>query len=273
MNTLGRALTQVFNLLLRPFENGQAFAGIILVSLVTGGIMLLLFKVTSNQQAMKAVKTRIAAHFLEMRLYKDDFAAVMAAQRRVLAANLGYMKLALLPAVVLIIPVVLIMVQLNLRYAYRPLAPGETALVKVKVAEGADVIGQRLTLTVGEGIEKASPAVRIPSLGEVDWKVRLARPGVHEVRLASDSGEMALPVFGGTTIKPLYSTFRGASFWEGLLNPGSPAVPEAMQIESIEIKYAPRAFSFGLFKLSWLWTFLVVSMVFGLILKLVFRVE
>jgi hypothetical protein len=33
------------------------------------------------------------------------------------------------------------------------------------------------------------------------------------------------------------------------------------------------AFDFGLFKLSWLWTFLIVSMAFGVILKFVFGVE
>jgi uncharacterized membrane protein (DUF106 family) len=273
MNALGGALTRLFGLLLGPFENGQAFAGIIVVSLVTGAVMMLLFKVTSNQQGMKAVKAKIAAYFLEMRLYKDDFAAVMASQRRVLAANLGYMKLALLPAVVLMIPVVLIMVQLNLRYAERGLAPGETAMVKVTVAEGADVIAQGLTLVPSDGVEKASPAVRIPSLGEIDWKIRLTRPGVHEMKLTSGSGEITLPVYGGSAIKPMYSTFRKASFWDGLLNPGSPAVPKAMQIESVKIAYAPRAFNFGLFSLSWLWTFLIVSMAFGLVLKFVFGVE
>jgi uncharacterized membrane protein (DUF106 family) len=273
MNALGGALTRLFSLLLGPFENGQAFAGIIVVSVVTGAVMMLLFKVTSNQQGMKAVKAKIAAYFLEMRLYKDDFAAVMAAQRRVLAANLGYMKLALLPAVVMIVPVVLIMVQLNLRYAEHGLAPGETAMVKVTVADGADVIAQGLTLTASDGVEKASPAVRIPSLGEVDWKIKLTRPGVHEVTLTSGSGEITLPVFGGATIKPMYSNFRKSSFWDSLLNPGSPVVPQAMQVKSVQIAYTPRSFNFGLFSLSWLWTFLIVSMAFGVILKFVFGVE
>lgn len=273
MAAIGQALTWFFTLLLKPFENGEAFAGIILVSLVTGAVMLVIFKATSNQQAMKEIKSKISAHFLEMRLYKDDFHTVVGSQGRVLMANFRYMRLVLLPAVVLIVPVVLIMIQLNLRYAYEGLEPGTTAIVKVKFAEDADVMAEHLTLIPGEGVEKASPAVRIKHLGEVDWKVKLSEPGVHEVRLSATSGEMAVPVFGGKRIIPHYTVFKKASFLEGLLNPGAPAIPASMRIGSIEITYPPRVFDFGLFELSWLWTFLIVSMAFGLVLKFIFKIE
>jgi hypothetical protein len=222
---------------------------------------------------MKEVKSKISAYFLEMRLYKDDFSTVAASQRRVLAANLAYTKLVLLPAVAMIIPVVLIMIQLNLRYAHSELRPGATAMVKVKVAEGGDVVADRLTLTPGPGIDKASPAVRIKHLGEVDWKVRLTEPGTREIKLSSTSGEMILPVFGGQRLVPRYTVFKKASFLEGLLNPGAPAIPASMRIESVEILYPSMAFDFGLFSLSWRWTFLIVSMAFGLVLKFIFKVE
>ena len=266
-------MTQLFTFVLRPFENGHAHAGIIFISVVTGAVMLALFKVTSNQKAMKEVKTKISAYFLEMRLYKDDVSAVMASQRRILRANLDYTKFALLPAVVMIVPVVLIMIQLNLRYAYTGLAPGQTALVKVTLEEGVDPTSLRLTLSPGDGIEKASPSVRIPSLGEVDWKVRLTSSGVRTLRLASDAGEMTFAVSGTKRLLPIHSVMKKASVWEGLLNPGAPAVPKAMPVRSVEVKYPSMAFDFGLFKLSWLWTFLIVSMAFGVILKFVFGVE
>jgi uncharacterized membrane protein (DUF106 family) len=273
LNAIWGALTQFFTLILKPFENGHAYAGMLFISLVTGAVMLLLFKATSNQRGMKDIKTKIGAYFLEMRLYKDDVSAVMASQRRVLRANLGYMRLAVLPALVMIVPVVLIMVQLSLRYAYQGLVPGETAMVTVKVVEGVDAVGAGLTLSTGDGVEKVSPAVRIRDLGEVDWKLKLTTPGVHEIRLSSASGEMTLPVFGAGRLRPLYTVFKRASFLEGFLNPGSPVVPASIPVESVEIKYQPMAFSFGLFRLSWLWTFLIVSMAVGGLLKFVFGVE
>lgn len=273
MSGFAGALTGFFSLLLRPFENGQAFAGIIFISVLTGAVMLFLFKVTSNQVAMKVVKTKISAYFLEMRLYKDDVAAVVGSQKRILRANLGYMRLALLPAVVMIVPVLLIMAQLNLRYAYVGLEPGQTVSVKVRLEPGSDVIREGMTLTAGEGVEKASPAVRIQSLEEIDWKIRIEKPGVHDFELSSSAGRMLLPVFGGKRLVPIYATFKKASLWEGLLSPGAPAVPASLPVQSVEIKYPSRAFGFGLFELSWLWTFLVVSMAFGVVLKFVFKVE
>jgi uncharacterized membrane protein (DUF106 family) len=266
-------MTQFFTFILKPFENGHAHAGMIFISLVTGAVMLFLFRLTSNQEAMKVIKTKIGAYFLEMRLYKEDISAVMGSQRRILVANLHYMKLAVIPAVVMIVPVILIMVQLNLRYSQAGLEPGQTAMVKVKVADGVDVIREGLRLTPGRGIEKASPAVRIASLGEADWKIKLTEPGIHDLTLSSTSGEVTLPIFGTKRLVPVFGTFKKGSFLEAILNPGAPRVPDSMPIALVEVKYPPMAFGFGFMELSWLWTFLVISMAFGVVLKFVFKVE
>jgi uncharacterized membrane protein (DUF106 family) len=264
---------QFFNFILRPFENGHAHAGLILVSIVTGTVMLFLFKLTSNQQAMKEVKTRISAYFLEMRLYKEDISVVMASQRRILRANMGYMKLAVIPALVMIVPVVLIMVQLSLRYGQVGFRPGDTVMVKVQAEDGVDVVRNRMTLKVGSGIEKASPAVRIPSLNETDWKIKLTDRGIHDLTLETATGDVTVPVYTTERLVPKYGTFKKASFWETIFNPGAPRIPEAVPIEAIKILYPEMSFSWGFITLSWLWSFLIISMAFGVILKFVFGVE
>jgi hypothetical protein len=266
-------VTQFFNLILRPFEEGHAHAGLILVSVITGAVMLLLFKLTSNQQAMKEVKTRISAYFLEMRLYKEDISVVMASQRNILKANMGYMKLAVIPALVMIVPVILIMVQLNLRYAQAGFRPGDTAMVKVKAEEGVDVVRNRVTLKADRGIEKASPAVRIPSLQETDWKIKLTEKGVHDLTIETATGEVTFPVYATTRLIPVYGTFKKASFLETVFNPGAPRIPDEVAIESVEILYPEMSFSWGFIDLSWLWSFLIISMGFGVILKFLFGVE
>jgi hypothetical protein len=266
-------LTQFFSFILKPFENGNAHGGLIFISVITGAVMLFLFKLTSNQEGMKAVKTRIGAYFLEMRLYKDDISAVMSSQRRILRANLGYMKLALIPAAVMIVPVILIMVQLNLRYVTDGLMPGDTAMVKVKVTEGTDVMLEDIRLQTGPGIEKASPAVRIASLGETDWKIRIKDKGVHDIVISGASGEMTLPVFSTDRIVPVFTIFKKSSITEMIFNPGAPRIPKALPFESVEIKYPSKSFNWGLFSLSWLWSFLIISMLFGVLLKVLFKVE
>ena len=266
-------MTQFFTFILKPFESGNAHGGLIFISLVTGAVMLFVFKLTSNQEAMKAVKTKIGAYFLEMRLYRDDVSVVMASQRRILRANMGYMKLALIPAAVMIVPVILIMVQLNLRYAQTGLMPGDTAMVKVKVAEGTNVLREGILLKTGPGVEKASPAVRISSLGEIDWKIRIRDEGVHDIVISTGAGDMILPVFSTESLVPVFTIFKKGSFSEAIFNPGAPRIPAALPLESIEIKYPEMSFNWGLFSLSWLWSFLVISMLFGVILKFFLKVE
>ncbi len=266
-------LTEIFTLLLKPFEGGNALGGLVFVSVLTGAVMLFLFKATSNQQAMKEVKTRISAYFLELRLYSHDIKNVMASQAKILRSNLTYMKLSFIPAVVMIVPVVLVMVQLNLRYASVQLRPGETALVKVKVGAGFDVMRNRLDLDCGSGVEKASPGVRIPSLNQVCWKIRLAEPGVHKITVSWGGGSVEMPVYGSDRLIPVYSVAGKPKITEALFNPGSPVVPADGPIESVEIAYRPMEFGLLGFRLSWLWSFLVISFAFGLCLKFIFKVE
>jgi hypothetical protein len=266
-------VTQFFTFILKPFENGHAHAGMVFISILTGTVMLFLFKLTSNQDAMKEVKTRIGAYFLELRLYKEDVSAVMASQRRILAANMGYMKLALVPAVVMIVPVVLIMIQLNLRYAQAGLDPGTTTIVRVKAENGVDVTREPIRLTTDSGLEEASPAVRIASLGETDWKIRLTGEGVHTITVATGGGEVKLPVFGTKRLVPKFGAFKKSSPMEVIFNPGAPRIPDTMPIESIEISYPKMSFDWGFIGLSWLWSFLIISMVFGLFLKFILKVE
>ncbi len=267
------ALTKIFTLLLKPFEGGNALWGLIFISVLTGGVMLFLFKLTSNQAAMKEVKTRISAYFLELRLYSHDVSNVIASEGRILRSNLSYMKLSLIPAVVMIVPVILVMVQLNLRYANTQLRPGETALVKVKVTEGYDIMRNKLDLECSGGVEKASPGVRIPSLLEVCYKVRLVEPGVHKITLGSGAGRVEMPIYGSDRLIPVYSVAKKTSIGEALFNPGSPSVPADGPIESVEVIYRPMEFGYFGVKLSWLWSFLIISMAFGFCLKFIFKVE
>lgn len=266
-------ITEFFTLLLKPFEGGHALGGLIFISVLTGGVMLFLFRLTSNQKAMKEVKTRISAYFLELRLYSHDITNVIASQGKILRSNFEYMKLSLVPAVVMIVPVILVMVQLNLRYASEQIKPGETALVKVKVTEGFDVMRNRLDLECGEGVEKASPGVRIPSLNEVCWKIRIAEPGVHKININLQAGRIEMPVYGSDRLVPVYSMAKKSSLGEALLNPGSPKVVPGVPVESVEVTYRSMGFNIFGIHLSWLWTFLIISFAFGLCLKFILKVE
>ena len=139
-------LNGLFDVLLYPFRSLDAWWGMIVVSLLTGLLMLAVFRVTSNQAGIRAAKDRIKAHLLEMRLFKDNFRVSLGAQRQIMTANLKYLGYSAKPLLVMIVPLVLILIQLNFWFGYEPLAVGEPAIVKVRLAAGVDPLKTELSL-------------------------------------------------------------------------------------------------------------------------------
>jgi uncharacterized membrane protein (DUF106 family) len=257
-----------------PFRGLSPWFGMIAVSLVTAGLMLEVYKHTSNQAAIRRAKDRIKAHLLEMRLYKDNMRVTLAAQGAIVKANLAYMAANLKPLAVMIVPLVLVLAQLSLWYDRAPLRPGEETLVKATLETSADPVTAGLALETPPGLEITAPAVRIPDLHEVVWRVRALAPGAGRlvVRAGDAAIEKTVAVGGGPMAKVSALASRG-SIWKQVLYPGEPALPSGQAVRSIEILYPAKTLSaFGL-NVHWLIAYLILSIAFGFAFKGVFKVE
>jgi uncharacterized membrane protein (DUF106 family) len=257
-----------------PFRGLSPWFGMIAVSLVTAGLMLEVYKHTSNQAAIRRAKDRIKAHLLEMRLYKDNMRVTLAAQGAIVKANLAYMAANLKPLAVMIVPLVLVLAQLSLWYDRAPLRPGEETLVKATLETSADPVTAGLALETPPGLEITAPAVRIPDLHEVVWRVRALTPGAGRlvVRAGDAAIEKTVAVGGGPMAKVSALASRG-SIWKQVLYPGEPALPSGQAVRSIEILYPAKTLSaFGL-NVHWLIAYLILSIAFGFAFKGVFKVE
>ena len=118
-------ITRIFDFILFPFQGIAPIYGLLVISLITGMIMVTIFSKVSNQEKMGKIKNLIKAHFLELRIYKNDVYETLSAQKKILRYNLSYMKLAFIPATIMFIPILFILIQMNLRFGHRPLSPGE----------------------------------------------------------------------------------------------------------------------------------------------------
>jgi hypothetical protein len=146
--------------------------GLIAASVTAGILMLAAFRRFSDQAAVRNAKARVWAHLYELRLFGDEPALMLRANRNLLAANARYLGLMLKPAAVIVIPVALLMWQLDRVYGTRPFEPGETAV--------ASAHGERPVLTAPPGFEVETPAVRVPSRGVAYWRVRATRTARFE---------------------------------------------------------------------------------------------
>jgi uncharacterized membrane protein (DUF106 family) len=261
------ALTRFFDALVWPFQRWPA-GGLLVISILTGVAMLLMFKATSNQRAIRRTRDLIRAHMLAMRLFRDEAAVVVASQKKVLRTNLTYLRYAVVPIVFILPLVVLIMVQLNLRYGPAPARPGEAVVVKV-VFDGA--LDDDVTLAAPEGVAVETPALRIPYKREADWRVRPARAGEYELVVQTKEKSYAKELVVGEAAVGRVSARRVAGLWAQLMNPGER--PLSSELKEIEVKYPSRENRlFGL-GVHWVLTFFVVSLVAAFALKGVLKTE
>ena len=110
-----------FDFFYRPFESLHPAVGLTVVSVLTGVLLLIVYRYTSNQAGIRRVKDRIKAHFLEIRLFQDQFGVVVGAHGRILRATLTYMSYSLKPLAVILLPVLILMVHLEMHLGQRPL--------------------------------------------------------------------------------------------------------------------------------------------------------
>ncbi|MGH8547105.1 MAG: hypothetical protein ACREEM_32925 [Blastocatellia bacterium] len=253
---VNQGLNQVFDVWLWPFKSLSPISQIVALSVPATVFSLLVFRYTSNQDGIRREKDKIKAYLLEMRLFKDDLGVTLRAEKEILKHTLSYMGCALLPMAVMIIPFILILVQVESRFAFKSLETGQEAILSVTVdpATTAQQVDSRLELP--DGLWKATPAMRVEETGEILWRIQATRSGVHRavVRIGDQSFEKNVRVDQG--IIPLATTLYPVDDIRSLGFPAESGLNANHSVRLIELDY-PRARSefAGLSSASW-WLFL-----------------
>lgn len=265
----------LFKIALAPFEGLAPFWGLALISFITGGLMVVIFKFVSNQEGIRRSKGRVRAHFLEVWIFKHDFKVVMGAIGRVLKANLSYMRYAVTPLLVMIFPVILIMAHLNLFYGFSPLKPGTTALLTVKFSGPAAAMDTSLTADADGNIIIDGNPVRTPFKNEAVWRIKGKSAGKGEVRIKWSGGaiEKTVVVGGGKTVSLSAERSPEGSLTAALLNPSEKPLGKETGVEKITVAYPERSINALGMEMHWLIVFFVLSIAAGFALKGVFGVE
>lgn len=270
-----RAITRAFDAILTPFAGLHPWVGLAVVSAVTGVVMLLIFGKTSDQKRISETKDKLKAYVMEMWIFRNDTLVMFSAIGSVLRSNLQYLRHSLRPLVFLFIPVLVIMVQLGIRYADEPLMPGDKAVVSVKLREGTVPSATRLALVAPKGVRVVSPALRIDAKGEVDWEIRAEDPGQYQLALETPGGTVhkSLDVGPERKIGKVGAVKARANSWSAFLYPSEPPVPSDSVIESIRVTYPHRELRFFGLTVNWLVAFFIISVAAGFALKGVFGIE
>jgi hypothetical protein len=238
LNTAANALGR---LLLAPIGVLPGWLSATIVSVATGVLLLILFKYTSRQRAIQRVRNDINAHLLALKLFKDSISVILRAQGRVFRGAGRLLVLAIVPMLVMIVPVWLLLVQLSLWYQYRPLRVGEEAVITLKLNDAAKSSWPAVKLRPTDAVAVTIGPVRVLSRREVCWNIKGARSGQHrlEFQVGNAVGEKALAIsdrfLRASQLRP------GWDWWEILENPDEEPFRPDSPIRSIAIAYPHRS--------------------------------
>lgn len=128
------------------------------VSLASAFIMLLVFKKISDQDKISYHQRKIFGYLLEIAIYRDQFRRIISSQWAVLKHLFLYLRCTVLPIIILGIPVVFTVLQIDNLMGLRPLHANERFIIRVDLAENLRPHTEEM---LSEIILKTTPGITV----------------------------------------------------------------------------------------------------------------
>jgi uncharacterized membrane protein (DUF106 family) len=236
--------------------------------------MLFVFKWTSNQQGIQKVKNRIKAHLLELRLFKDSLSQSLRSQGNILRCNLTYISYSVKPMLVMIIPLILILIQLNFWFGYESLTPNEPAILKIKLTEDQNPLETQIAVQLSSGLVMETPPLRIEESSEINWRFSATQAGIQQFTVTINGETITKKVSVAqkplSKISPLKTNKK---FFDQVIYPTESPIKSKIPVKSIEVKYPAKSMNFLGWKLHWIIVYFALSIIFGFAFKGIFKVQ
>jgi hypothetical protein len=246
--------------LLAPIGVLPGWLSATIVSAVTGVLLLVVFKYTSSQRSIKAVRNDINANLLALRLFKDSPAVAMRSQVNILFGAGHLFVLAIVPMLVMTVPVCLLLGQLSLWYQARPLHVGEEAVLTLKLNGDTKAAWPDVRLQSPDALAVTVRPVRVLSQRAICWNLKAVREGYHRLVFQADQEVGDKEVAVGDRFMRVSARRPEWQWSDVLLYPAEAPYGRRAAIQSIEIEY-PRRSSWTSGSDSWVIYWFVVSMV------------
>ncbi len=237
LTTFNSVTSAIFGPVLGWFGSASALVDILLWSILGGIVALLVYKWISNQAGIEKAKNDIKVHLLEIRLFQDDLLGVVIATGKILGKNALYIGHNILPMIVMFVPMMTILFQLEAHYALDPMVPGSTQVLTMELdSEFTDVHASDVRLELPAGLSLTAPAV--PGAGEIAWRLKVDEPGDHvlKIHVGDEVIEKGLAAGGESRKVP----FMRTKSWEGYLYPGEAALAADSPVKEIRLQYPDR---------------------------------
>jgi len=244
---------------------------VVLLSIVIGFLMVVVFRYTSDQKAIRIAKDQLKAHLLAVRLFQDQLPVVLTSYGRILRGTGRYLRLAFRPLLFVALPLTLLIVQLDRYLGVTPLSTGRPFLIKARTVD-SEVLNS-IDLGLPPALQQTAPVVHIPGENEVVWRLVATQPGNYVVNIGPPDRTLSKRVSVSNKLERLSPVRLRGQFWERMLLSAESPLPAESPIQSIEVGYPSRSIAFVGFEWNWIWLFFVLSLVAGFLFKTILGIE
>ena len=237
-----------------PLLNLPPLLSVTILSLLISLIIIIIYKYTTNQKLMKQLKDDLKSHQDEMKKNKDNPDKMLSIQKQAMDSNMKYMMQSMKSTLFTFIPIIIIFGWIGAHYAYMPIAPEEQ--FNIVLAFEKNTMGN-ITITVPSGIDLISDKTQ-----KVNDTVIYALKGVEGNYVGNNT---------------IWFEYGGRKFHKDvIITSGHLYAPKDELIKSSNLK----GISIGYKKLivlpvinwGWLGTYIVLSLVFSMVLRKLFKV-
>jgi uncharacterized membrane protein (DUF106 family) len=250
-------LDPILNPILQPLLNLSPFWAVFILAFVITLIITLAYKVFTDQNEMKRLKTKQKDFQKQMKTLRDKPDEMMKIQKEAMKTNMEYMKQSFKVTLITFIPIILIFGWMNAHLAYEPIFPGERFSVTANFIDG--VTGD-VTLLGDAGVELLSEDSQSVTAGGVTWNLK-STAGMHFLTVKTDNDEQTKKVL--VTQELQYE--EPATFFED------------SEIEMVGVNYKKLRplgeFSIFGWEPGWLGWYIVFSIVFSIGLRKLLKIH
>ncbi|MBS3112703.1 DUF106 domain-containing protein [Candidatus Woesearchaeota archaeon] len=227
---------------------------IIIISVLVALLMTLIYKLATDQNLMKEIKTEMKELQAEVKKFSHDPGKAMEIQKRMMEKNMDYMMHSMKPTLFTFIPIILIFGWLSMHLAYEPIIPNSDFTTTIEFKEG--VTGQ-IELLTPDTLKVISGRIVDIENGKAIWTVK-GPEGEYDLTYKYQDRNYIKPVI--ITAKQRY------------IEPVKEIGDEYISRISVNNQPLQPLNLFG-WKLGWLGTYIIVSIIASIIFRKVMKIH
>jgi uncharacterized membrane protein (DUF106 family) len=234
------------------------FWAIAILSFAIALIIVIITKLTTDQDLMKHLKEESKVLQKQMKELKDHPDKMLVVQKQHMEMSMKMMRQSFRPMIFTLIPLLLIFGWMQARLAYEPIMPEQEFSVKIMLEKG---LGNTIVnATTPEGIVLTSPESKEVSDGIVIFTFKALREGLF------DAPGITFNVNGKAYVQNLLVT-KERKYSQPIQQVKDKTVKN---IETVHEK--TKVLNLGVFSLSWFWSYLILSILFSSLLRKIMKV-